>query len=84
MKKLATIFFFFSFFFFGGGGEEGEQVLGISEGVRHASHKDGSYIVHYGQANSTPRGLVWRREWRAELCLFGSPLFLMNRFCSVR
>lgn len=83
MKKLATIFFFL-FSFLEGGGEEGEQVLGISEGVRHASHKDGFYIVHYDQATSIPRGLVWRREWQAELCLFGSPLFLMNRFCSVR
>lgn len=61
---------------FGGGGwGEGEWVLGISEGVRHASNKDGFYIVHYNQANGIAKGLIGRRKWQAKLCLFGSPLF---------
>lgn len=68
--------FFFLFFLLEGGGEEGEQVLGISEGVGHARNKDGFYIVHYSQAKSITRGLTRRQEWQAELCLFGSPLCL--------
>lgn len=36
--------------FLEGVGEERERVLGISEGVRHASNKDGFYIVYYNQA----------------------------------
>lgn len=63
---------------------EGERVLVISEGVGHASNKDGFYIVHYNQANGIIKGLIWRRKWQAKLCLFGSPLFLIKRFCFVR
>lgn len=77
--------FFFSLFFLEQGGEEGEGVLGIiSEGVQHASNKDGFYIVHYNQADIITKGLIWRQKWQAELCLFGSPLFLIKWFYSVR
>lgn len=70
---------------FGGGvWGGGEWVLGISEGVRHANNKDGFYIVHYNQANGIAKGLIGRRKWQAKLCLFGSPLFLIKRFCFVR
>lgn len=68
----------------GGGAGQGERVLVISEGVGHASNKDGFYIVHYNQANGIVKGLIWRRKWQAKLCLFGSPLFLIKRFCFVR
>lgn len=82
MKETCNHLFFVCFF--GKGWGRGEQVLGISEGVRHASNKDGFYIVHYNQADSVTKGLIWRQKWQAKLCLFGSPLFLIKRFCFVR
>lgn len=55
-------------------------MLGISEGCRHASDKNGFYFVHCHQANSNTKGLIWRRKWQAKLCLFGSPLFVIKWF----
>lgn len=61
-------------------GEEG-RVLGISEGVTHASNKDGFYIVHYNQANSIANGLTWRQKWQSFVSLV-APSFLLNGFAS--
>lgn len=55
-------------------------MLGISEGCRHASDKNGFYFVHCHQANNNTKGLIWRRKWQAKLCLFGSPLFVIKWF----
>lgn len=50
MKETCNHLFCLFVCFLEGVGEERERVLGISEGVRHASNKDGFYIVYYNQA----------------------------------
>ena len=54
-RNLQPSFFVCLFFWFlEWGGEERKRVWGISEGVRHASNKDGFYIVHFNQAEQCP------------------------------
>lgn len=54
-------------------------MLGISEGCRHASDKNGFYSVHSSgkQYHERPDG---EAEVAGKLCFFGSPLFVVKWF----
>lgn len=63
---------FFVVVIWGGVGKR-EWMLGLSEGCRHASDKNGFYFVHRYQANNITKGLIWRRKWQESFVSLVAP-----------
>lgn len=87
MKETCNhLFLFVCFSGFWRGGEESKRVWGISEGVRHASNKDGFYIVHFNQAEQCRSLKAWSggRSGRQSFVSLVAPSLLITRFHFVR